>query len=169
MANAAKEKMHRVVVLALVLWGLWGPFVQAQEKPAIVVRPFVMANGISWPYDMQRIHQQTLAELQNKDGKKYDITAEPSPSQNHFYTLNGEVLEWHPGNRAERWAVGMGAGRETAKIHFWLTDASGKKVFEHEDTIRAEYWGNQYADSVGQLAHPLADKIANRLSQAKLN
>jgi hypothetical protein len=153
-AITAKERIRRVVVLTLVLWGLWAPLMQAQEKPVVVVRPFTMASGVSWPYDMQKIHLQTLAELQNKDGKKYDVTAEPSAAQNRCFTLNGEVLQWHPGNRAERWAVGMGAGRETAKIRYWLTDASGKKVFEHEDTIRAEYWGNQYADSVGQLAHP---------------
>ena len=169
MTFTVKERIGRVVVLALVVWGLWAPLMEAQEKAVIVVRPFVMANGISWPYDMQKMHQQTLAELQNKDGRKYDITAEPAPGQNRCFTLNGEVLEWHPGNRAERWAVGMGAGRESAKIHYWLTDANGKKVFEHEDTIRAEYWGNQYADSVGQLAHPFADKIAGRLGQAKLN
>lgn len=165
---AAQERVKKVVVLVLVMWGLWVPLLQAQEKPAIVIRPFVMANGVSWPYDMQRMTQQTLAELQNKDGKKYDISSEVSPGKSRFYTLNGEVLQWHPGNRAERWAIGMGTGRETAKIHYWLTDPSGKKVFEHEDTIRAEFWGNEYADSVGQLAHPFADKIATRLAQAKL-
>jgi hypothetical protein len=62
----------------------------------------------------------------------------------------------------------MGSGRETAKIHYWLTDASGKKVFEHTDTIRAAFWGNGYADSVGQLAQPFADKIAERLAAAKI-
>src|SRR5712664_3027301 len=76
--------------------------------------------------------------------------------------------EWHPGNRAKRWVVGMGSGRETAKIHYWLTDASGKKVFDHTDTNRAAFWGNGYADSVGQLAQPFADKIADRLAEAKL-
>jgi Domain of unknown function (DUF4410) len=145
------------------------PFLQAQEKPVIVVRPFTMATGVNWPYDMQKMTQQTLAELQNKNGKRFDISAESLEGRTHCYTLGGEVLKWHPGNRAERWAVGLGTGRETAKIHYWLTDESGKKVFEHEDTIRAEYWGNQYADSVGQLAHPFADKIANRLAQAKFN
>jgi hypothetical protein len=64
--------------------------------------------------------------------------------------------------------VGAGTGRETAKIRFWVTDAGGKKVFEHQDTIRAEFWGNEYADSVGQLAHPFADKIAGRLAEVKL-
>ena len=169
MLNRAEQQVKKVAVLVLVLWGLWVPLLQAQEKPVIVVRPFTMASGVSWPYEMQRMTQQTLAELQNKDGKKFEITADSPAGRNHYFTLAGEVLQWHPGNRAERWAVGMGAGRETAKIHYWLCDEAGKKVFEHEDTIRAEYWGNQYADSVGQLAHPFADKIANRLAQAKFN
>ncbi len=65
--------------------------------------------------------------------------------------------------------LGMGSGRETAKIHYWLTEvATGKKVFEHTDTIRQAFWGNAYTSSVGQLAQPFADKIALRLKDAKL-
>ena len=169
MLNAAAEKVKKVAVLVLVLWGFWVPFLQAQEKPVIVVHPFTMASGVSWPYDMQRMTSQTLAELQTKDGKKCEISTEAPLSRAHYYSLSGEVLAWHPGNRAKRVLVGVGTGRETAKIHYWLADETGKKVFEHEDTIRAEFWGNEYADSVGQLAHPFADKIAGRLSQAKLN
>ena len=30
------------------------------------------------------------------------------------------------------------------------------------------FWGNAYAASVGQLAQPFADKIADRLKEAKL-
>ena len=169
MLNAAKDNAKKVAVLTLVLCGLWVPLLQAQEKPSIVVQPFTTANGVSWPYDMQRMTSQTLAELQTKDGKKYEISTEAPLSRAHYYSLNGEVLAWHPGNRAKRMLVGVGTGRETAKIRYWLADETGKKVFEHEDTIRAEFWGNEYADSVGQLAHPFADKIAGRLAQAKLN
>jgi hypothetical protein len=169
MVKNAAENIKKVAVLVLVFWGLWAPLIRAQEKPTIIVHPFTMTSGVSWPYDMQKLTVQTLAELQNKNKKKFDILAETPTGQNRYFMLDGEVLQWHPGNRAERFVVGMGAGRETAKIRYWLTDNSGKKVFEHEDTIRAEYWGNQYADSVGQLAHPFADKIAIRLGQAKLN
>jgi len=169
MLIAAESKIKKVAVLVLVLWGLWVPLLQAQEKPAIVVQPFTMANGVSWPYDTQRMTSQMLAELQTKDGKKFEISVEAPLSRAHFYSLSGEVLAWHPGNRAKRVLVGVGTGRETAKIHYWLADETGKKVFEHEDTIRAEFWGNEYADSVGQLAHPLGDKIAGRLAQARLN
>ena len=143
--------------------------VSGSRLPVIVMRPFSMTNGVIWPYDMQKMITQTLAELQHKDRSRYEVSGEPPTGREHIYTLEGEVLDWHPGNRAKRMLVGVGTGRETAKIHYWLTDQSGKKVFEHEDTIRAEYWGNAYADSVGQLAHPFADKIASRLAEAKLN
>lgn len=169
MLNAAKYNVKKVVVLVLILWGLWIPVLPAQERPVIVVHAFTMVNGVSWPYDMQRMTTQTLAELQTKDGKKYDISSEAPLSRAHYYSLGGEVLEWHPGNRAKRVLVGVGTGRETAKIRYWLADETGKKVFEHQDTIRAEFWGNEYADSVGQLAHPFADKIVGRLAQVKLN
>ena len=169
MFEQACKTAKQVAVLALVFWGLWGPLASAQEKPAIVMHSFTMANDVIWPYDMQKLTTQTLAELQHKDGAKYEISAEPLAGRTHVYTLEGEILEWHPGNRAKRVLVGAGTGRETAKIRYWLTDEAGKKVFEHEDTIRAEYWGNAYADSVGQLAHPFADKIASRLGEAKLN
>jgi hypothetical protein len=67
-----------------------------------------------------------------------------------------------------RMLVGYGTGRESADIHYWLTDDTNEKVVEYHDTIRAEYFGNQYANSVGELAHPFGDKLANRLSGAKL-
>jgi len=114
----------------------------------------------TWPYDMKQMAAQTVAELRRKDGKRFDVAVEAPAGQVRTYTLDGEVTEWHPGNRAKRWVVGMGSGRETAKIHYWLTDASGKKVFDHTDTNRAAFWGDGYADSVGQLAQPFADKIA---------
>jgi hypothetical protein len=162
MLAATEQKVKKVAVLVLVLWGLWIPLLQAQERPVIIVQPFTTANGVSWPYDMQRMTSQTLAELQTKDGKKYEISTEAPSIRAHYYFLSGEVLAWHAGNRAKRMLVGVGTGRETAKIHYWLADETGKKVFEHEDTIRAEFWGNEYADSVGQLTHPFADKIARR-------
>ena len=127
-----------------------------------------------WPlllrlYNRSLRRQRLSAEMQNKDRKKYEIAAEPTAAHTHIYTLDGQVMEWHAGNRAKRVLVGVGTGRETAKIHYWLSDENGKRIFEHEDVIRAEFWGNEYADSVGQLAHPFADKIAGRLGQAKLD
>jgi hypothetical protein len=141
---------------------------RAQEKPALVVHLFTTASGVNWPYDMKQMQLQTVTELKIKDGDHFDVVSDAPANQTRVYILEGEILEWHAGNRAKRMLVGVGSGRETAKIHYWLTDKAGKKVFEHSDTIRQAFWGNAYADSVGQLAQPFADKIAARLKDAKL-
>ena len=141
---------------------------RSQDRPVIVVHNFSAPDNTPWPYDLKQLATETIAELQRKDGKALEVTAESPANHRRFYTLDGEVIEWHPGNKATRLIVGMGSGRETAKIHYWLTDDAGKKVFEHTDTIRAAFWGNAYAESVGQLALPFADKIADRLNHTKL-
>ncbi|MGH9645147.1 MAG: DUF4410 domain-containing protein [Terriglobales bacterium] len=142
----------------------------AQSKPSLVVGTFAPENGVNWPYDPKQMQIQTITELKIKDAQYFEVVNEaPKEAGGKVFLLDGEVLEWHPGNRATRMMVGMGSGRETAKIHYWLTDrASGQKVFEHTDTIRQAFWGNAYASSVGQLAQPFADKIAGRLKDAKL-
>jgi hypothetical protein len=146
----------------------------AQDKPpadkaVIVVETFSASSSVPWPYDMKLLQTETMAELKAKEGQKFNVSAEtPAEGSAPFYRLQGEVLEWHPGNRAKRMMVGMGSGREEARIRYWLVSRTGMKVFEHTDVIRAEFWGNAYAGSVGELAHPFADKIAKRLGEAKL-
>ncbi len=144
---------------------------QAQDKAAtfVVVREFSVAPRAAWPYDVKQLRAQTIAELTSKVGGQAEVVVEPPVSAPpRLYTLYGEILAWRSGNAAKRILVGMGSGRESADIHYWLTDAQGKKVFEHKDTVRAEFFGNAYAGSVGQLAHPFASKIAGRLADAKV-
>lgn len=154
---------------ALVLWmQFMAAAAQVQERPNIVVNTFKTSPEVSWPYDMKELQRQVVAELQNKDRKKYNISSELPSSGNHYLTLEVEILEWHPGNAAKRALIGMGTGRESAKIRFSVVTPDGKKVFEHEDLIRTEFYASAYAGSVGQLAHPIADKIGGRLAEAKL-
>ena len=81
---------------------------------------------------IKQLQSQTLAELRSKSEGKIDVlTGLPETPRTHTYTLGGEVLSWRPGNRAKRMIVGLGSGRETAEIHYWLTDEQGKRVFEH--------------------------------------
>lgn len=151
----------------------------AQEKPAappepvkssvIVVNTFTAAANVSWPYDMKEMQRQTVAEMKTKLGMQFDIVTEPpAVTPEHLYTLNGEVVGWRAGNAAKRAFIGMGSGREAADIHYWITDQTGEKRLDKKDTIRTEFWGSAFAGSVGQLAHPFADKISNRIRDAKL-
>jgi hypothetical protein len=154
-----------IVMAGLVLAAVAG---YAQDKPVIVVHVFTTSPEVAWPYDMKQMQTQAVAELKAKLGTRYEVVAEPPATNTQVYTLDGEVTGWRPGNRAKRMLVGMGSGRESADLHFWLTDAAGKKIVDRKDTIRAEFWGNAYEGSVGQLAHPFADKIAGRIEDAKL-
>jgi len=168
---------NRFLMLALGL-ALGGVALQAQEtptmpeapkKPAIVVTTFTVAANVAWPYDMQEMQRQVIAELKAKFITQFDIVTDaPVVAGGHFYTLSGEVVAWRAGNAAKRWLVGMGSGREAADIHYWLTDETGKQIMDKKDTIRAEFWGNAYAGSVGQLSHPFASKISKRIQDAKL-
>lgn len=160
--------MGRKLVILACAAVLFSPVLAAQNKPTLVVSTFTLGNNVQWPYDMKQLQAQTIVELKIKDAKYFDIISDAPAGTASAYTLAGEVLAWHPGNRATRMMIGLGSGRETAKIHYWLTGQDGKKVFEHTDTIRQAFWGNTYANSVGQLAQPFADKIADRLKQAKL-
>src|SRR5271169_2252660 len=87
-----RNSMKKLIVLTLVLWGFWVPLLVAQDKPAIVVHAFKAAVGVSWPYDMKQMATQTLAELQNKDAKKYIIAADVPEARTHYYVLDGEIL-----------------------------------------------------------------------------
>lgn len=168
--------LHRISRFAigfavLTLVGAWVPITRAQDKAAsvLVVREFSVAAKAAWPYDVKQLRAQTIAELTQKIGSQAEVVIEPPVSVPlRLYTLDGEIIAWRSGNAAKRFLVGMGSGRESADIHYWLTDAHGKKVFEHQDTIRAEFFGNAYAGSVGQLAHPFASKIAGRLADTKV-
>lgn len=141
----------------------------AGEKPVIVVHLFKMAAQVTWPYDMKQMQTEAVAELQAKFAKDFDIVTEaPTGPHGKTYTLDGEVTGWRPGNRLERNTVGWGAGRESADIHFWVTDETGEKKLERRDTVRAELAGVEYQNSVGELAHPFASKIVHRVGEVKL-
>jgi hypothetical protein len=107
--------------------------------------------------------------MRTKLGTQFDVVTEPPlVAPEHLYTLNGEIVGWRAGNAAKRALIGFGSGRESADIHYWITDQAGKTILDKKDTVRAEFWGNAFAGSVGQLAHPFADKISNRIRDAKL-
>ena len=142
---------------------------ELSSRPVLIVREFSVNEKTSWPYDPKQLQTQTVAELKDKSKDHADVLSdEPATPRVHTYTLQGEIVSWRSGNAAKRWLAGAGSGREAADIRYWLIDETGKEVFEHKDTIRAEFWGNAYAGSVGQLAHPFASKIASRLTEAKV-
>ena len=141
----------------------------SQGKPVIVVKAFTTASGVDLPYDMKLMQTQLVPEFKVMLGKEFDIAVEPpTTSQGMVYSLDGEITSWRPGNAAKRILVGLGSGRESSDIKFRVTDSSGKTILEREETIRTNFY-SQGAGSSGTLAHPIAQKIADRIKDAKLN
>ena len=140
----------------------------SQGKPAIVIEAFTAATGVELPYDLKLMQTQLVAEFKVMLGKDFDIITDPAASApDSVYTLGGEITGWRPGNAAKRLVIGMGSGREASDIQYRVTDASGKKVVERKDTVRTNFY-SQAAGSTGTLAHPIAQKIADRIKDAKL-
>ncbi len=140
----------------------------SQEKPKLVVHAFTVAQGVELPYDMKLLQTQLVAELKVELGKDFTVTSDSSgASEGAVYSLDGMITGWRPGNAAKRMFVGMGSGREASDIEFHLTDGSGKKVLERNETIRTNFY-SQGAGSSGTLAHPIALKVSDRIKEAKL-
>ncbi len=153
-----------VLGLALAPIALSSP----QAKPVIVVKVFTTSPDVALPYDLKQLQAQLVAEFKTMLGKEFDIVAEaPTTPQGTVYALDAEITAWHPGNAAKRILVGLGSGRETTDIKYQLTDGSGKKVVEHKDTIRTNFY-SQGAGSTGTLGHPIAQKITERIKDAKV-
>ncbi len=155
--------------LLIASLALWSVGLSAQGvKPVLVVQPFTIAKGVELPYDMKMMQSQLVAELKVEIGKQFEVVAEaPSDPQGTVYTLNGQVTGWRAGNAAKRMLVGLGSGREASDIEYQVTDTSGKKLVDKKDTIRTNFY-NRMSGSTGTLTHPIAQKIAERIKDAKL-
>ncbi len=159
-----KKALLAVFGLA-VTWNL----LNAQERPVLVVSAFTLAPGVSTPYDVTQLHDSTVIELKSMLGKDFDVVSESRASaEGNVYTLDVKLTGWRPGDATKRMLLGLGSGRESADIEYQVTDASGKKVINREDTVRTNYLGAQYAPSAFTLFHPLAQKIAEHIKDAKL-
>ncbi len=157
-------------ITALVVFGLALAQMpaSAQNKPVLVIQAFTTASNVTLPYDLKLLQTQLVAEFKVMLGKDFEIGQEPSVSaEGTVYTLAGEITDWRAGNAAKRLLVGLGSGREALDLQYHVSDATSKKVVERKDTIRTNFY-SQGAGSTGTLAHPIAQKIADRIKDAKL-
>jgi hypothetical protein len=158
-----KKCLLVVIGLAVSIIGL-----SSQGKRVLVVKAFTVAPGVDLPYDMKLMQTQLVAELKVELGKEFTIVTEiPTAAESAVYTLDGEITGWRPGNAAKRLVVGLGSGREASDIQYRVADSSGQKVLERKDTVRTNFY-SQGAGSSGTLGHPIAQKIADRVKDAKL-
>lgn len=154
-----------LMALAVMLIAAAAP---AQDRPVLVISPFTTAADVSLPYDLTLLQTQLVAEFKVLLGKELDVVAEPPASPaGSIYTLDAEIVAWRAGNAAKRFLIGMGSGRESMDVQYHVSDSAHKRIVERKDTIRTNYF-SQGAGSSGTLAHPVAQKIAERIRDARL-
>lgn len=159
--------MKRAVLLLAAL-AIASLAASAQVKPVLAVHAFSTAPDVALPYDTKLLQTQLVAELKVMLGKEFEVVADsPAASEGSVYSLNAEVTSWRAGNAAKRFLVGLGSGREAMDLQYRVTDSSGKAILERKDTIRTNFY-SQGSGSTGTLAHPIAQKIADRIKDAKL-
>jgi hypothetical protein len=153
-----------VVILALALTQT---VFFAQGKPVLVVQPFKTAPDVALPYDMGMLQTQLVAEFKVMLGQDLEIVpASPESPSGKVYSLEGDITGWRAGNAAKRFLVGMGSGREALDLLYRVKEGD-RQVFERKDTIRTNFY-SQGAGSTGTLAHPIAQKVADRIKDARL-
>jgi hypothetical protein len=158
-------KKYLLVVIGIAISTM---VLSSQGKRVLVVKAFTVASGVDLPYDMKLMQTQLVAELKVELGKEFTIATEvPTATESALYTLDGEITGWRPGNAAKRLVVGLGSGREASDIQYRVTDSAGQKILERKDTVRTNFY-SQGAGSSGTLGHPIAQKIADRIKDAKL-
>jgi hypothetical protein len=161
-----KRISHLLLTAALLLPALTTA-IQGQGKPVLIINMFTTAADVKVPYDMKQLQASAVAEF-GVMLKDVDVVAEkPKAPQGPVYTLDVQITGWRPGNAAKRVLVGFGSGREAADISYQVTDPDKKKVVEHVDTIRTNFY-SQGSGSSGTLGHPFAQKITERIKDAKL-
>ena len=163
-----KKLVLLLLTVTLVLTLTMPEAMRAQVKPVLVVQAFTTAPDVTLPYDMKLLQTQLVAELKVMLAKELDVVADsPSAATGSVHSLSGEITSWRAGNAAKRILVGLGSGREALDLQYRVSDASSKQVAGSKDTIRTNFY-SQGAGSTGTLAHPIAQKIAERIKDAKL-
>ena len=159
-------KKYLLLIAGLVLAARRACLLRASRSSSFSRSPRRL--GVELPYDLKQMQPQLVAELRVMLGKEFDFVAEaPASPAATIYTLDGEITGWRAGNVAKRLVVGLGSGREASDLDYRVTDSSGKKVLERKDTVRTNFYA-QGTGSTGTLAHPIAQKIADRIKEAKL-
>ena len=158
--------LNLLTILGIMLaTGLAGA-ARNDTRPVLVVRPFTTGEGVTLPYDLGQLPVHLIAELKVMIGPGVDVLAQ-APDSRPAYVVDGRITGWRAGNAAKRLIIGLGSGRESADLALTVRGPDGRTLLEKRDTIRTNFY-SQAAGSTGTLAHPFAQKIADRLDDLDL-
>lgn len=138
--------------------------------PVLVIHPFTAKQGVDWPYDFGMLQKATIKKVQDKMQQRAQVVAAaPAAGAAPAYTLDGQIVRMFQRNNLSATAGGLASNDEIISVHYWLTDASGRKLFDKTSTYTTPSTGS-FSDAEigtpGPMAGDLESDIAGRIKSA---
>lgn len=139
--------------------------------PVIVIHPFTAKKGIDWPYDFGKLQKATVTKVQDKVKQRAQVVAAaPASGAAPVYTLDGQIVRMFQRNNLDNTSGGVASNDDIITVHYWLTNAQGRKLFDKTTTYTSPSTGS-YSDALfgtpGPMAGDLESDIANHIKDAK--
>jgi hypothetical protein len=150
------------LVITLLAATVVGTTAKAADKPALVVAPVEVSRDFQIPSDWLANFTSHLIDLL-KYSQKFPRVIAPGedPAPDTAQTLHVTIIGFHKGNRALRYAVGFGVGREKMKATVVLDGPDGAALFSQEFASTTTM--GLYGSKSGETPRKLAEKIVRAL------
>ncbi len=140
--------------------------------PTIVVDQFTAKTGVDWPYDFKLLQTEMVEKIKKKAGDKAMIVAAAAPTaSDKIYKLDGEITRMFQRNDLDGHSGGVSSNTDVVSVHYWLTDPSGKKVFDTSstyDTLATASYSDAVFGTSGPMARDLESDIVGKINGAKI-
>lgn len=139
--------------------------------PTIVVDQFTAKTGVDWPYDFKLLQTEMVDKIKKKAGDKAMVAAAAPAGSDKIYKLDGEITRMFQRNDLDGHSGGVSSNTEVVSVHYWLTDPSGKKVFDKSstyDTASTASYSDALFGTSGPMARDLESDVAGKINGAKI-
>jgi hypothetical protein len=162
------------ILLLIGLVALTKEMCPAAERPAgngkyrsLEIARFALKSGLEFPEDyLGKMQADIVHEVMEKNKFLMVFAAEDRPKITlpPMLRLEGQVTEFDPGNRAERYLIGFGAGKTKVVVHVKVIDPTAGKTLFEDDVDGKVIMGTLGGSSSG-VTRSLAKKIAKHTAR----
>ena len=156
-------KICTLLVIGLALSGL-----TSQSKRVLVIEPFTVAAGVELPYDMKQLQAGLVADLRVQIGKEFEVVGEVPAAPKPGLHADRRVHGMAPRQCRKTTPCRYGLWSRSSDLHYRVVKTSGQNVVDQTDTIRTEFLRSECRLGRNLLVDPIAQKIAGRITEAKL-
>jgi len=119
---------------------------------------FTAKAGVDWPYDFKQLQTQMVDKVSKKLDGKVTVTADAPASGGAVDTVDGQITRMYQANDLDGHSGGVSSNTEVITVHYWVTDAGGKKVVDKTRTYNSGSTGS-FSDAEIHTPGPMANDL----------